>query len=90
VSQLTLLPSGSVAKAFVNAALTGSTALTNAIPLGTYYWATAAGATNVTPFVQEIPGFILIPPGSMAALGGSAALTSATWLGNMIWAELPI
>jgi hypothetical protein len=90
VSQATLVPSGSVAKAFVNAALTGSTALSNVIPMGSYYWATAAGATLVTGSVQEIPGYLMIPPGAMVALGGSSALTSATWIGNLIWAELPV
>jgi hypothetical protein len=91
VSQLTMLPSGSAAKAFVNAALTGSTALTNIVPLGSYYWATAAGAALVTQASPpEIPGWLCIPPGSMVALGGSAALTSATWQGNMIWGEAPV
>lgn len=90
VSQATLVPSGSVAKAYVNAALTGSTALSNVIPMGSYYWATAAGATLVTGSVQEIPGYLMIPPGAMVALGGSSALTSATWIGNLIWAELPV
>ena len=44
ISQSTMQPSGSVAKAFVNTALTSSTALTNVVPMGSYYWATAAGA----------------------------------------------
>lgn len=91
MSQLTMQPSGSAAKAFINAALTSSTALTNVVPLGSYYWATAAGAALVTqPSPVEIPGYLLVPPGSMVALGGSSALTSATWIGNLIWAELPI
>ena len=91
VSQLTLAPSGSVAKAFVNTALTSSTALTNVFPLGAYYWATAAGATVVSDDIPvELPGYLIIPPGAMVAMGGSSALTSATWQGNMLWAELPI
>jgi hypothetical protein len=82
---------GSVSKAWTNTALTASTALTNAIPLGTYYWATAAGATLVTqPAIPEFLGTLFIPPGSMMALGGTSALTSATWTGFLAWAELPI
>lgn len=90
LSQLTLNKSGSVASAWTNTALTASTALTNVLPFASYYWATAAGAAQVTNFIQEVPGYILIPPGSMCAVGGSAALTSATWQGNLIWLELPV
>lgn len=90
-NQLTGNATGSVAKAFTNTALTASTALTNLIPLGSYYWATAAGATLVTPSLPiELPGYAFVAPGSMMALGGSAALTSATWTGTLVWAELPI
>lgn len=90
-NQLTLNASGSVAKGYTNIALTASTALANLVPLGSYYWATAAGAALVTPAAPiEIPGYVCIPPGSMMALGGSAALTSATWTGALIWLELPI
>lgn len=91
VSQLTMASSGSVAKAYVNTALTSSTALSNVVPLGAYYWATAAGAAQLTAaLASEIPGWLLVPPGSMVALGGSSALTSATWQGNMVWAEIPV
>jgi hypothetical protein len=90
-NNLSLNPTGSVTKVYANVALTGSTALTNVMPLGSYYWATAAGAalvTQVSPI--EFPGSIIIPPGSMMALGGSAALTAATWIGNLTWAEIPV
>ena len=88
---LTQLAAGSVAKAWTNTALTASTALTNAIPVGSYYWATAAGAILSTPPVpMELPGYLPIPPGSMMALGGSSALTSATWTGFLAWIELPV
>jgi hypothetical protein len=91
INQLSLQSTGSVAKAYVNAALTSSTALTNVVPLGAYYWATAAGAVAASQASPvDFAGAILIPPGAMAALGGSAALTSATWQGNLIWAELPV
>lgn len=91
LNMLTHQGAGSVAKAWTNTALTASTALTNALPLGSYYWATAAGAALVAPGLPvDIPGYLLIPPGSMVALGGSSALASATWTGIVFWAELPI
>lgn len=90
-NNLTLLATGSAMKGFTNVALTGSTALTNVIPIGSYYWATAAGAALVTqPSPIEIPGYINVPPGAMIALGGSSALTSATWIGNLTWFEPPV
>lgn len=91
IGQLSMTKGASVASAFVNAALTSSTALTNVIPLGSYYWATAAGAALVTPPVPvDLSGQVMIPPGSMMALGGSSALTSATWQAFLSWGELPI
>lgn len=91
VNALTGLATGSVAKGFSAVALTTSTALTNVMPIGSYYWATAAGAALVTQASPvEIPGYIIVPPGSMAAIGGSSALTSATWISNLTWAEIPV
>lgn len=82
---------GSVATAFKNVALTSGTAAANVIALGSYYWATAAGAAQVAGWGEaDIGGKLVIPPGSYAALGGSSALTSATWIGTMIWAESPV
>jgi hypothetical protein len=90
-NNLNLNAQGSVTKVYANVALTGSTALTNVMPLGSYYWATAAGATLVTQASPiEMPGYLIVPPGSMVALGGSSALTSATWIGNLTWAEIPV
>jgi hypothetical protein len=90
-NMVTLNTSGSVAKAYTNTALTGSTALSNVVPMGAYYWATAAGGVQLTAAApSEIPGWLMIPPGSVVALGGNAALTSATWIGNLVWAELPV
>lgn len=90
-SNLTLAKGSSVASAFINTALTSSTAATGLILLGSYYWATAAGAALVTPPAPyEFAGQLIIPPGAYMALGGSAALTSATWQANLSWAEIPI
>lgn len=90
VNQLTGAAGGSVAQVSANTAMTSSTALTNVLPLSSYYWATAAGAANVTALNSDFAGSIVIPPGSVMALGLSSALTSATWIGSIIWAELPI
>lgn len=89
-NMLTGSASGSVASGYTNAALTGAAALNIALPINTYYWATAASAANVTPPPVEIPGIMAAPPGGYLALGGSAALTSATWGGLLVWMELPI
>ena len=89
-NMLTLQKSGSAMTGFTNVALTSSTALTNVLPLSSYYWATAAGAINAAPPVAEIAGSIIIPPGCMIALGGSSALTSATWIGGLVWEETPV
>jgi hypothetical protein len=86
----TLQQSGSVMTGFRNVALTSGTAAANLVALASYYWATGAGAANVTPAVTDLDGAIIIPPGSYMALGGSAALTSATWIGSFQWEEVPV
>lgn len=90
VNNATLNRVGSVTQSFTNVALTSSTALTNAYPLGFYYWATAAGAFQSASNFVDINGSFICPPGTMMALGGSAALTSATWIGSLTWEEVPI
>ena len=87
---LTQLATNSVAFGFRNVALTASTAATNVLPMGSYYWATAAGAIQTPNAAVEPKGSILIPPGSYVALGGSSALTSATWIGSLSWEEIPV
>ena len=91
VNLLSHLASGSAAAAFANAALTGSTALTNQVPLSSYYWATAAGAAQVAgPSIIDVGGIVTLLPGNQAAFGFSAALTSATWAAMLTWEELPL
>jgi hypothetical protein len=89
-SMSTQLQSGSVVTGFRNVALTSGSAATNVIPIASYYWATAAGAAQVTGGPIDLEGSVIIPPGSYAALGGSAALTSATWIGSLQWIEVPV
>src|SRR4029077_84164 len=61
-NMLSLSSSGSAARGFVNTAMTGSTAITQIMPLATYYWATAAGAI-MTPTFFDIAGMVIIVPG---------------------------
>lgn len=79
---------GSAAKGFANAVLTGSTALALALPLASYYWATAAGAI-VAPSQFDLGGILVVAPGNQLALGGTAALTSATYDASLFWEEVP-
>ena len=90
-NMLTQAQSGSVMTGFRNVALTSGSAANNVIPLGAYYWATAAGAALVSGSIPaDMEGSIIIPPGAYAALGGSAALTSATWIGSLQWEEVAV
>lgn len=89
-SMVTQQQSGSIATGFRNVALTSGSAASNVIALGSYYWATAAGAALVSGGPVDLEGALIIPPGSYVALGGSAALTSATWIGSLQWEEVPV
>lgn len=90
-NMLTQAQSGSVVTGFRNVALTSGSAASNVIPLGSYYWATAAGAALVSGTIPaDLEGSVIIPPGAYAALGGSAALTSATWIASLQWMEAPV
>lgn len=79
---------GGVGLGFSNAALTSSTALNLAIPLGGYYWATAAGAYANQGFF-DIGGLIVLLPGMQVALGATVVPTSTTWDASLWWEEVP-
>lgn len=85
---LTQVAAGSSMRGFSNTALTSSTALNLALPLASYYWATAAGAI-IAPTMFDVSGLIVVPPGNQVTLGGTAALTSATYDVAMYWEEVP-
>jgi hypothetical protein len=87
-SALSLAVGGSAAKGFVNTALTGSTALALALPLFTYYWATAAGAI-MSPGMFDIGGIVLAAPGNQIALGLTVVPTSTTVDAALYWEEIP-
>jgi hypothetical protein len=85
---LSLAASGSASRLFLNTALTGSTALALALPLGSYYWATAAGAI-IAPTFFDVAGLVVAAPGNQFTFGGTAALTSATYDVAAYWEEIP-
>lgn len=80
--------SGAAGLGFVNTALTSSTALNLALPLYTYYWATAAAAF-AAPAMFDVGGLIVVPPGNQVALGLTTVPTSVTCDVSMFWEELP-
>lgn len=80
--------SGAAALGFVNTALTGSTALSLALPVFTHYWATAAAAFS-SPGLFDVAGLIVLSPGNQAALGVTVVPTSVTVDVAMYWEEIP-
>lgn len=80
--------SGSAALGFVNTALTNSTALALALPLATYYWATAAGAFMASGWF-DVGGLLVVPPGNQVALGVTTVPLSWTVDVSLLWEELP-
>lgn len=86
---LSLQTAGSVVAASSNAATTSTTAIPQILPVGTYYWATAAGAI-LAPISFDVAGMIIVAPGNLLALGATAALTSATFDATLIWDEVSV
>lgn len=89
VNMLTLASAGGVARGVSNAAMTSSTAVTNSLPLGGYYWATAAGAFQAQGFF-DIGGLVVVPPGALVALGVETAVAGDTYNAALIWEEIDV
>ena len=87
---LSLTASGSIAKSFLNVALTSSTALTYLESIGSYWWSSAVGTALVPPVAWDYAGSIIVAPGNMIALSPYAALTAATYDAALVWAEVPV
>lgn len=87
-SALTQSLAGSSALGFSNTALTASTALNLAMPLFTYYWATAAGAI-MSPAWFDIGALVSAAPGNQIALGLTVIPTSVTADVSLFWEEVP-
>jgi hypothetical protein len=86
----TLQASGSVAKGIVNTAMTSSTAIQYVTTIGTYYWATAAGAVFSAPITWDAAGQIIVAPGNLLALGAVTIPTSMTNDASLFWDEVPV
>jgi hypothetical protein len=86
---LSQITSGSAALGFVNTALTGSTALALALPLMTYYWATAAAAFLASG-LMDVAGIVVAAPGCQIALGLTTVPTSLTDDVALYWEEMPL
>jgi hypothetical protein len=83
-----LVTGGSAAIGVVNTAATSSTALALALPVFTYYWATAAAAF-ATPGFFDIGGMVVAAPGCEFAIGMTTVPTSLTVDVAMYWEEVP-
>jgi hypothetical protein len=84
-----LISGGSVAKTFVNSALTGAGAGTLFRFLGGP--TTGAGAANANLTTQEeTSGDIICPPGGVVGIFAAAAGTSPIVMAFMTWEEIPI
>jgi hypothetical protein len=89
-SASTLQASGSKARAVNNAAMTSSSALNYIKTIGTYYWATAAGAFLEAPIETDVAGSVLVMPGNIVALGAASVPTSMTNDASLFWDEVAI
>lgn len=85
---LTQQASGASGVGFSNTAMTGSTAITVALPLFTHYWATAAAAF-ASPGFFDIGGLVVATPGVLVALGLTVIPTSLTADAAIYWEEVP-
>lgn len=81
----------SLARAYVNAATTGSAAGVYIRPVGPQLFAAALSATLPGPFfIEEFPdGDIVAPPGVAIAIAAGAAGTSPVVGATITWAEVP-
>ena len=87
---LTSATSGSAATAFNNVALTGSTALTQLMPLLSVGANVTSTTPTISPALLDIGGAIIIPPGSVFALTTATSGTAAKVDSNILWAELSV
>ena len=84
-----LAQSGSVATAFLNTAMTGSTALSPICPLLSIGTVGSTAVGNAIQAVDQPAGLIIAQPGNLIAIGCSAGPTAASIDCTVYWAELP-
>jgi hypothetical protein len=88
-SALSWASGGSKALSFLNTALTGSTALNLALPLGTLAVGAAAAALGAVGLF-DIAGAVIAIPGNEIAFGSTVASpTGATLDAALFWEEIP-
>ena len=81
---------GSVAKGFLNTAMTSNT-IQNAIvtiPLVSIGLTAATAVVNAMPATFDLGGVVVVAPGNLVTLGVSATLTSAKIDSTLIWEEV--
>jgi hypothetical protein len=84
--------SGSVAKGFINTALTSNTLSTSVvtIPILSVGLTTATSIVVPVPALFDMGGLVVVAPGNLVTLGASATTTAAKFDVSLLWAELPI
>ncbi|TMI12184.1 hypothetical protein E6H33_11020 [Candidatus Bathyarchaeota archaeon] len=80
---------GSVAKGFVNTAMTSSTAINFVTGIGSFWWATAAAGAQMSNGIVELAGMLVATPGVLVALGVRTVPTSLTIDPFLMWEEVP-
>jgi hypothetical protein len=80
---------GSVAKGFVNTAMTSSTAINFVSGIGSFWWATAAAGAQMSNGIVELSGILVATPGVLVALGVRTVPTSLTIDPFLMWEEVP-
>ena len=90
VNALTQVATGSVARGSLNVATTSSSAITIALALSSFWWATAAAGAVTSNGLQPVEGLVTASPGVLVALGVRTVPTSLTVTCSLFWEEVPI
>jgi hypothetical protein len=93
VNMVTMLTGGSIAKTFLQSAMTGAAASGTAVlaPFATSAYAGAALAltTGSISFTEEVAGKYICPPGGIIGIGGTLGTSTIVQCG-LTWAEIPV
>jgi hypothetical protein len=93
VNVLTLVTGGSIAKTFIQSAMTGAaasgTAVLEPFPTSAYAGAALAATTSGLSATQDIGGRFICPPGGIIGIGGTLG-TSTIVQAGLTWAEIPV
>lgn len=89
LNQFTFTTTGSVAKGYVNVALTGSTALTAIRPVIGVGAATSATTVFSGVATEDTAGSVIVIPGNVVALSATVSGTAASVDAAIVWEEVP-